>query len=112
MIWGHILDGVAQAAKEDLTAVKDELRSDQTKRWQAVGMLKHIYSFVNLPWDLKKQAIDFLLCITDRNIAQNSDDEHTDFSSYIPSLFAALQVVFCHLEYIHHIQHVSSYLKG
>lgn len=93
VIWGHILDGVAQAAKEDLTAVKDELRSDQTKRWQAVGMLKHIYSFVNLPWDLKKQAIDFLLCITDRNISQNCDDEHMDFSSYIPSLFAALQAI-------------------
>lgn len=92
MIWGNILDGVAQAANEDLTAVKNELRSNQTERWQAVGMLKHIYSFVNLPWELKKHAIDFLLCITDENISQKCD-EHIDFSSYMPSLFAALQAI-------------------
>ncbi|KAM4122662.1 hypothetical protein ACB094_01G101500 [Castanea mollissima] len=92
VIWGNVLDGVAQAAKEDLTAVKDELRSNQTERWQAVGMLKHIYSFVNLPWELKRHAIDFLLCITDENISQKCD-EHIDFSSYMPSLFAALQAI-------------------
>ena len=96
VIWGNVLDGVAQAVNEDLTAVKDELRSNQTERWQAVGMLKHIYSFVNLPWELKKHAIDFLLCITDENISQKCD-EHIDFSSYMPSLFAALQVVVCQI---------------
>ncbi|KAE8056316.1 hypothetical protein FH972_013099 [Carpinus fangiana] len=93
VIWGHISDEVAQAAEEDLTAVKDELRSNQMRRWQTVGMLKHIYSFVNLPWDLKKHAINLLLCITDGNISQKCDDEHTDLSSHIPSLFAALQAI-------------------
>ncbi|XP_059461352.1 aberrant root formation protein 4 isoform X2 [Corylus avellana] len=93
VVWGHISDEVAQAAEEDLTAVKDELRSNQMRRWQTVGMLKHIYSFVNLPWDLKKHAIDLLLCITDGNISQKCDDEHTDLSSHIPSLFAALQAI-------------------
>ncbi|KAG2691419.1 hypothetical protein I3760_08G008100 [Carya illinoinensis] len=93
VIWGHISDEVAQAAEEDLTTVKDELRSNQLRRWQTVGMLKHIYSFVSLPSDLKKHAIDFLLCITDGNVSQNLDDEYIDFALYMPSLFAALQAI-------------------
>ncbi|KAG6643752.1 hypothetical protein I3843_08G008500 [Carya illinoinensis] len=93
VIWGHISDEVAQAAEEDLTTVKDELRSNQLRRWQTVGMLKHMYSFVSLPSDLKKHAIDFLLCITDGNVSQNLDDEYIDFALYMPSLFAALQAI-------------------
>lgn len=93
VIWGHISDEVAQAAEEDLTAVKDELRSNQMRRWQTVGMLKHIYSFINLPWDLKKEAINLLLCITDGNLSQKCDDEHTDLSSFMPNLFASLQAI-------------------
>ncbi|KAK9279233.1 hypothetical protein L1049_012911 [Liquidambar formosana] len=93
VIWGHISNEVVQAAEEDLSIVKDELRSNQAKRWQAVGMLKHIFSCVNLSWELKKYAIDFLLCITDGNISQKCNDEPMDCSSYIPNLFTALQAV-------------------
>ncbi|KAF5461374.1 hypothetical protein F2P56_017478 [Juglans regia] len=93
VIWGHISDEVAQAAEEDLTTVKDELRSSQLRRWQTVGMLKHIYSFVSLPSDLKKHAIDFLLSITDGNVSQTLDDEYIDLALYMPSLFTALQAI-------------------
>ena len=92
MIWGHISVNVARAAGGDVSSVKDELLSNQTERWQAVGMLKHIFSFVDLPWELKKHAIDFLLCITDGNIARNYNDKDTDCSIYMPNLYAALQV--------------------
>lgn len=108
VIWGHISDEVAQAAEEDLTAVKDELRSNQMRRWQTVGMLKHIYSFINLPWDLKKEAINLLLCITDGNLSQKCDDEHTDLSSFMPNLFASLQVVSDILS-LYNISNLSSY---
>jgi len=77
-----------------LTAIKDELRNNQTKRWQAIGILKQVLSFVNLPWELKKHAIDFLLCITDGSVTRNYNEEHSEWSSYMPSLFSALQVVF------------------
>lgn len=90
VILGHAYDEVAEAAKEDLTSVTDELKRNQTKRWQAVGMLKHILAPATLPWELKKHAINFLLCITDGDISHY--DEHDDFSSYMPSLFTALQV--------------------
>lgn len=93
VIWGHASDEVARAAAEDLTAVEDELRNNQTKRWQAFGMLKHILASVALPWELKKNAIDFLLSIRGGNISPC--DEHNDISSDMPGLFAVLQVVSC-----------------
>lgn len=94
VIWGHASDEVARAAAEDLTAVEDELRNNQTKRWQAFGMLKHILASVTLPWELKKHAIDFLLSIRGGNISPC--DKHNDISSDMPGLFAVLQVVSCH----------------
>ncbi|XP_061363892.1 aberrant root formation protein 4 isoform X2 [Gastrolobium bilobum] len=93
VIWGHASKEVAHTAKEDLVAIKDELRNNQTKRWQAIGTLKHVLSFVNLPWELKKHTINFLLCITDGAIPGNYDDEHSEWSSYMPNLFSALQAV-------------------
>ncbi|XP_061966258.1 aberrant root formation protein 4 isoform X2 [Populus nigra] len=93
VIWGHISVNVARAAGGDVSTVKDEILSNQTERWQAVGMLKHIFSFVDFPWELKKHAIDFLLCITDGNIARNCNDEDTDCSIYMPNLYAALQAI-------------------
>ncbi|TKY58104.1 Aberrant root formation protein 4 [Spatholobus suberectus] len=93
VIWGHVSEEVAHTTKEDLIAIKDELRNNQTKRWQAIGTLKHVLSFVNLPWELKKHAIDFLLCITDGDVSRNYNVEHSEWSSYMPSLFSALQAV-------------------
>ncbi|XP_017428261.1 aberrant root formation protein 4 isoform X2 [Vigna angularis] len=93
VIWGLVSEEVAYTAKENLTAIKDELCNNQTKRWQAIGTLKQVLSFVNLPWELKKHAIDFLLCITDGRISRNCNEEHSEWSSYMPSLFSALQAV-------------------
>lgn len=93
VIWGHIYDAAVVAAKEDLISVKDELKNNRTKRWQAIGMLKDVLASVNLPWQLKKHTIEFLLCIIDGNILQKYDDEHADWSSYMPSIFVALQAV-------------------
>ncbi|KAA8525540.1 hypothetical protein F0562_007407 [Nyssa sinensis] len=93
VIWGHMSNEVAQAAEQDLAVVKDVLRSNQTKRWQAVGMLKYIFSCVMLPWEFKKHAINFLLCIVDGNVPHQCNNGHIDCSVYMPSLFAALQAV-------------------
>ncbi|KAL6208353.1 hypothetical protein ACLB2K_019304 [Fragaria x ananassa] len=91
VIWGQASNEVAVAAHEDLTAVKNELQNNQTKRWQAFGMLKHILASVTLPWELKKHAIDFLHSIRGGNISPC--DEHSDFSTDMPGLFAALQAI-------------------
>ncbi|KAE9450348.1 hypothetical protein C3L33_17753, partial [Rhododendron williamsianum] len=92
VIWGFISNEVAQAADEDLAAVKAKLSSDQTKRWQAIGMLRNIFSCVNLPWELKKQAINFLLSIVDGNVSRQYDNEHMECLSDMPSIFATLQL--------------------
>ncbi|KAK7260920.1 hypothetical protein RIF29_27221 [Crotalaria pallida] len=92
VIWGHVSDEVARTAKEDLIAIKDELCNNQTKRWQAIGTLKHVLSFVNLPWELKTHTINYLLRITE-GVSGNYEDEHSEWSSYMPTLFSALQAV-------------------
>ena len=79
-----------------MTAVKNEIQHNKINRWQAIGMLKHVFSSVEVPWSLKKHGIDFLLCITEGDASQECDGgESQDFSSFIPSLLAALQVVLC-----------------
>ncbi|GLT76836.1 hypothetical protein SLA2020_484720 [Shorea laevis] len=93
VIWGQISDEVSQAAKEDLNVVKDELQNNQAKRWQAIGMLRHIFSSCDLPWELKRHSIDFLFCITNGNNSRKLDDEDSDCSCYITSLFSALQAL-------------------
>ncbi|THG23518.1 hypothetical protein TEA_004597 [Camellia sinensis var. sinensis] len=93
VIWGYISNEVAQAAEEDLAAVKAELSRNQTKRWQALGMLRNIFSCGNLPWELKKQAINFLLCIVDGNVSHEYNNEHVECLIYMPSLLATLQAV-------------------
>ncbi|KAK3437151.1 hypothetical protein EUGRSUZ_C01685 [Eucalyptus grandis] len=91
VIWGDMYNEVAHNAEEDLTALKNEIRGSQTRRWQAIGMLRHVFCSATLPWRLKKHAIDFLLCITEGDISQECESETIDFSSFVPSHFAALQ---------------------
>lgn len=91
VIWGHKSNEVALAAQTDIAAVKNELIYSQTKRWQAIGMFKHIFSYVNIPWHLKQLAIDFLLSITSGNMRLSTPDWNMDCSMYIPSLYATLQ---------------------
>ncbi|XP_038897736.1 aberrant root formation protein 4 [Benincasa hispida] len=90
VLWGFISEEVAQAAEEKMSALKDKLTTKQTERWQAIGMFRHILSFAALSWKLKKHAIDFLLWI---NGSESLDDKQSDYISYMPSLFAALQAV-------------------
>ncbi|MED6109527.1 hypothetical protein PIB30_034523 [Stylosanthes scabra] len=93
VVWGLVSNDVAHASKENLDAIKDELHNNQIKRWEAIGTLKHVLSFVNLPWELKKQTINFLLCITDRCISRECLDEPSEWSSYMPNIFSALQAI-------------------
>ncbi|KAM7275988.1 hypothetical protein ACFE04_017854 [Oxalis oulophora] len=93
VIWAHISEEVALAAQENLSAVDSELQRNSVKRWQAVGMLKHVLSFAILPWELKKQTIDFLLCILDVKDSQKCDSEQAGCSMDITSLFATLQAI-------------------
>lgn len=80
------------AANADFEAVKNELQKNQTKRWQAIGMLKHVFSSVDLSWELKAHALDFLLCIMDGCVQQEIQSDNIDHSTYMPILYTTLQV--------------------
>ncbi|KAL7596512.1 hypothetical protein Lser_V15G31305 [Lactuca serriola] len=87
-----------EASKEDLDAavkvkVKVKLCSNRIERWEAVGILKHVYASSNLPWALKRHAIDFLFCIMEAIDSHKDPDEPLDYSVYMPSLYAALQAI-------------------
>ncbi|KAK9141801.1 hypothetical protein Syun_011201 [Stephania yunnanensis] len=93
VVWGHVSDEVMKAAEEDFAVVIDNLRDSQTGRWEAVGMIKYVLSSIDQPWELKKQAIDLLLSVTDGNTSQKYNYEHADCSIYLPSLFSAAQAI-------------------
>ncbi|KAJ0821048.1 putative YAP-binding/ALF4/Glomulin [Helianthus annuus] len=93
VLWGDLSTEVGDATKQDLKAVKDELSKYQSKRWEAVGMLKHIFTSTKLPWELKKHAIDFLFCIMESVDLQKDHDASLDYSVYTPSLYASLQAI-------------------
>ncbi|GAB2284941.1 hypothetical protein Dimus_019396 [Dionaea muscipula] len=90
--WGYISDDVADAAGQDFTTLKSGLRNTQERRWQAVGMHGHLFSMGSLPWNLKRDAIDFLLAITD-TVYEQRITEDTTSSFYSARLVSALQAI-------------------
>ncbi|CAM8969478.1 unnamed protein product [Rhodiola kirilowii] len=94
VIWGHMSNVVSESAKEDLSALKNTLRNNQEKRWQAIGMMKYLFTCNDLSWELKKQGIDFLLGITEDDGASNKFIcEPVEYSHYVTSIFSSLQAV-------------------
>lgn len=93
VIWGYKSNEISVAADADFEAVKNELQQNQTKRWQAIGMLKHVFSNVDLSWELKAHALDFLLCIMDGCVHQEIQNDNMDHSTYMPVLYTALQAI-------------------
>lgn len=92
VIWRDISKEISDATKEDLDAVKVKLHNNRTKRWEAIGILKHVFAS-NLPWPLKKHSIDFLFCIMKDAVSHKDSNEPLDYSVYTPSLYAALQAI-------------------
>ncbi|KAK1407885.1 hypothetical protein QVD17_39512 [Tagetes erecta] len=93
VLWVDLSNEVGDATKQDLKAVKDELVKNQTKRWEALGVLKRIFASINLPWELKRHAIDLLFCIMEGVGTQNEHDASLDYSVNMPSLYASLQAI-------------------
>ncbi|XP_075513545.1 aberrant root formation protein 4-like [Primulina tabacum] len=92
VIWGYMNSEVAIAAKADLTAVTLELQGNRASRWEALAMLKNVFSCPNLPNALKRHAIGFVLCVMDGS-ASHSRDSHLDYTAYMPSLYTSLQAI-------------------
>ncbi|KMT19008.1 hypothetical protein BVRB_2g031040 [Beta vulgaris subsp. vulgaris] len=90
VIWGHISDEVSQASGQDVSILINEIRNSHSNRWFAIGMMKYVYSFYELPWVLKKHATDFLLLITEHsNLQEMNEDMICSFVT--PGLISTLQ---------------------
>ncbi|XP_042036973.1 aberrant root formation protein 4-like [Salvia splendens] len=92
VIWGFGDGEIALAAKADMTSVLMELKGNWTRRWEAVGMLKYLFSYANMPWGLKRDGISFIACIMD-GITTNTNNEFVDYSLHMPTMYTSLQVV-------------------
>ncbi|XP_074366598.1 aberrant root formation protein 4 [Apium graveolens] len=93
VVWGQMSSEAPLAAEMDLAKLKDELKNHQTERWQAVGLLRHIFLCVNLSWIIKKHAIQFLLDIMKGIVPNSRHDEHEYNSVCMLNLCASLQAV-------------------
>ncbi|KZV19588.1 aberrant root formation protein 4-like [Dorcoceras hygrometricum] len=92
VIWGYKNSEVAMSAKADLTAVKQKLQDHWNSRFEAIGMLKFIFSYADLPLELKSHAIEFLLCIMDGSSPHSCDDP-LDYTTYVPAFYVNLQAI-------------------
>ncbi|XP_074587195.1 aberrant root formation protein 4 isoform X2 [Curcuma longa] len=92
VIWAQINDGIAKTDTEKLTSVLTKLQSNRTERWQAIGMLKPILLSIEYSWEIKSHCID-LLSMMVPGVVDVQNDDHIDFSFFIPSLFTALQAI-------------------
>lgn len=104
VIWGHISDEVSQASGQDVSILINEIRNSHSNRWFAIGMMKYVYSFYELPWVLKKHATDFLLLITEHsNLQEMNEDMICSFVT--PGLISTLQVASCLVptQFMHHL---------
>ncbi|KAG6538065.1 hypothetical protein ZIOFF_003168 [Zingiber officinale] len=92
VIWARINDGIAKTDTEKLTSVLTKLQSNRTERWTAIGMLKPILLSIEYSWEIKSHCID-LLSMMVPGVVDEQNDDHIDFSSFIPSLFTTLQAI-------------------
>ncbi|CAA6661644.1 unnamed protein product [Spirodela intermedia] len=86
VLWGSISEEVAKAAGELVVTLLDELRTSPTKRWQAVGMLKHLLSSTDYSWKIKAHSVELLLNIMDATVDEEQDNDCTERSFLIPAL--------------------------
>ncbi|PKA46830.1 Aberrant root formation protein 4 [Apostasia shenzhenica] len=93
VIWAHISEDVAKATGEQLIVVFDEIRRERSKRWNVVGMLKHMLSSIDYSWEIKSHVLDVLLSILYGIHREEHNHYDEDFSIFMPNLFASLKAI-------------------
>ncbi|WOK98278.1 aberrant root formation protein 4 [Canna indica] len=93
VIWGHVSNEVREAAMKQLTTVLSKIQSNQSERWLAIGMLQPILSSIYYSWEIKSYCIDMLVILMDGSNSGEQNDNDTNFSAFMPNLFAALQAI-------------------
>lgn len=84
-------DDMSKYAGEELELALKEVQSNHMKKWEAINMLKYVLSSISYPWIIKSHSINLLLSLTGEDHVKEFNN-HVDFTSYAPHIFATLKV--------------------
>ncbi|CAL4997993.1 unnamed protein product [Urochloa decumbens] len=92
VVSAYMYDDMSKYAGEELELALKEVQGNHMKKWEAINMLKYVLSSINYPWIIKSQGINLLLSLAGENHVQEINN-HVDFSSYAPRIFATLKAI-------------------
>lgn len=94
-VWTYMHDDVSKYADEELELALKVVHDNHMKKWEAINMLKYVLSSISYPWIIKSHGINLLLSLVGENNVEEINN-HADFTSYAPRIFATLKVSMWH----------------
>ncbi|TKW09681.1 hypothetical protein SEVIR_6G118900v4 [Setaria viridis] len=92
VVWTYMFDDMSKYAGEELELALKEVQSNHMKKWESINMLKSVLSSISYPWIIKSHSINLLLSLAGENHVEETDN-HVDFTSYAPRIFATLKAI-------------------
>ncbi|OEL37195.1 Aberrant root formation protein 4 [Dichanthelium oligosanthes] len=92
VLWTYMYDDMSKYAGENLELAMKEVQGNHMMKWEAINMLKYVLSSISYPWIIKSHCINLLLSIAGENHVEEFNN-HVDFTSYAPCIFATLKVI-------------------
>ncbi|XP_062195814.1 aberrant root formation protein 4 isoform X2 [Phragmites australis] len=91
-VWTYMYDDMSEHSGAELELALKKVQDNHMKKWEAINMLKYVLSPISYPWIIKSHCINLLLTLADGNHIEETND-HVDFTSYAPRIFATLKAV-------------------
>ncbi|KAF8724158.1 hypothetical protein HU200_021174 [Digitaria exilis] len=91
-VWTYMHDDVSKYADEELELALKVVHDNHMKKWEAINMLKYVLSSISYPWIIKSHGINLLLSLVGENNVEEINN-HADFTSYAPRIFATLKAI-------------------
>ncbi|CAL5010578.1 unnamed protein product [Urochloa decumbens] len=92
VVWAYMYDDMSKYAGEELELALKEVQGNHMMKWEAINMLKYVLSSICYPWIIKSHSINLLLSLAGENHVQETNN-HVDFTSYAPRIFATLKAI-------------------
>ncbi|CAO2164712.1 unnamed protein product [Urochloa humidicola] len=92
VVWAYMYDDMSKYAGEELELALKEVQGNHMMKWEAINMLKYVLSSICYPWIIKSHSINLLLSLAGENYVQETNN-HVDFTSYAPRIFATLKAI-------------------
>ncbi|CAL4997130.1 unnamed protein product [Urochloa decumbens] len=92
VVWAYMYDDMSKYAGEELELALKEVQGNHMMKWEAINMLKYVLSSICYPWIIKSHSINLLLSLAGENHVQETNN-HMDFTSYAPRIFATLKAI-------------------